>query len=73
MVRFLLEHGASVTAVTKVTVIVIIFIVLLFISYDSTCRRTKDTDDNTETKTEMVGTCVTPRLITKVLKIGVEG
>jgi len=30
------------------------------------CRRTKDTDDKTETKTErMVGTCVTPRLITK--------
>ena len=31
-----------------------------------TCRRTKDIDDNTETKTEkMVETCVTPRLITK--------
>ena len=31
-----------------------------------TCGRTKDIDDNTETKTEkMVETCVTPRLITK--------
>ena len=32
----------------------------------ATCNRTKDIDDNSETKTEKkIGTCVTPRLITK--------
>ena len=34
--------------------------------YSNFCRRTKNTEDKTETKTEKTAeTCVTPRLITK--------